>query len=528
MNLPGMEHPPFGIFIAYTACLVAGAFEEPGPPPLHVLTYGESAGGFSSPPRGWNSWGLIATSALHQTQKSVATQCTRLGSILQSGHVYCELDSGWSEGCSGDEHGRLIPDRTKFPDLAALSAAIAGNTSHHGSALGVYVIPGTFTADRDKLVAGTSITLGSTWKNVSDKASKFCRMEFDFTKQGVQEWHNSVVDLLCDEYGVRYIKLDYVCPTASPDGCQGFSDSRPAVTAYHAAIARSNCSSTMRLGLSWMLDWGHGNLDVWQAGADSIRLDEDINRSGKGPLTDFGTVQRAIERYRVFVTSLAQGRVNSSPSTPVQVRPDMDNTFIANPFEISGLSDAQRWTMAMHWVGAGANLLEGGDLTQIDTLGNFLLTDPAVHGFGGIAALFSNHPMQPRNPHAEPYCAPSWPWTAGGSSPTQLQAWIAGPVPTTGDSLVILTNLGPDLKPRTGPGKSGTFLTQCAGIHTVHISFAELGLPAQAHYSASIVWDGRKGGKNHSVHDVAKGSEQELSALLGPFESVMFKMTKAS
>ena len=69
----------------------------------------------------------------------------------------------------------------------------------------------------------------------------------------------------------------------------------------------------MRLGLSWMGDYDHGYWRSWSHTAGSIRLDEDINNSGQTVLAQFGTVQRAIERYRVFVTSLAQGLVNSSP-----------------------------------------------------------------------------------------------------------------------------------------------------------------------------------------------------------------------
>ena len=127
-------------------------------------------------------------------------------------------------------------------------------------------------------------------------------MEFDFSKPGVQQWHNSVVDLLCEQFSVRYIKLDYICPSGSPDGCEGFADSRGAVKAYHTAIQQSECNGTMRLGLSWMLDWHEKYWPMWNENADSMRLDEDINNSGKQTLVSFATVQRAIERC-VFWTA---------------------------------------------------------------------------------------------------------------------------------------------------------------------------------------------------------------------------------
>ena len=91
----------------------------------------------------------------------------------------------------------------------------------------------------------------------------------------------------------------------------------------------------------------------------------------------------------MFVNSVAQGLVSDSPAAPVGIRPDMDNLFVANPLGLSGLHPAQRQTMAMHWIGAGANLFEGGDLTRMDSLGEKLVHDPAVWGPGGVLVRHS-------------------------------------------------------------------------------------------------------------------------------------------
>lgn len=85
----------------------------------------------------------------------------------------------------------------------------------------------------------------------------------------------------------------------------------------------------------------------------------------------------------------------------LHARPDMDNLFVANNHSISGLSDAQRVTMAMHWLGAGANLLEGGDMTQIDSLGTELLFGAK---YRSVSNAFGNYPMRPRNPISLPSC----------------------------------------------------------------------------------------------------------------------------
>ena len=93
---------------------------------------------------------------------------------------------------------------------------------------------------------------------------------------------------------------------------------------------------------------------------------------------------------------------------------------------------------------------------------------------------------------------------------------------TAGDALVALSNLGPDERPRTGPNKTGTFLTECSGRQPVQISFHELGLREADSYFSSVVWDGR------AQHKPAAwlGVEAGLSAELGPWESVMYTLTK--
>ena len=97
----------------------------------------------------------------------------------------------------------------------------------------------------------------------------------------------------------------------------------------------------------------------------------------------------------------------------------------------------------------------------------------------------------------------------------------AGPN-TDGGALVVLSNLGPDERPRTGPNSTGSFLTECSGRQRVQISFHELGLPAADSYRSSVVWDGR------TQHKPATwlGVEAGLSAELGPWESVMYTLTK--
>ena len=184
----------------------------------------------------------------------------------------------------------------------------------------------------------------------------------------------------------------------------------------------------------------------------------------------------------------------------------------------------QRLTMAMHWIGAGANIFEGGDLAQMDNLGEQLLYDPRIYATGGVVERFNMHPMQPRNPKPAVGCPSHWPWRAGGGNPQQLQAWIAGPN-TVGDALVILSNLGPDEHPRTGPGKTGTFMTQCMGTLRLQISFRELGLEVgNSSYHVSIVWDGRR--QRRQAITAQPLDSEALVQELGPWESIMYTLSK--
>lgn len=90
-----------------------------GYPPLHSLSIATTANGFDSPARGWNSFGIQSnpdtTANWTFDQEHVLAQCDALeGPLADLGYTYCSLDSGWSVGLSGDEHGRIIYDADKF------------------------------------------------------------------------------------------------------------------------------------------------------------------------------------------------------------------------------------------------------------------------------------------------------------------------------------------------------------------------------------------------------------------------------
>ncbi|KAI8630700.1 glycoside hydrolase [Xylariaceae sp. FL1651] len=447
---------------------------------LKVIQISTTPNGFDAPSRGWNSFGIQANPATDPSftfdQAGVINQCDILSTnkaLKASGYVYCSLDSGWSVGGNGDEFGRIIADSSKF-DIVALADHLHGE----GLMLGVYVVPGAFIADEAKTILGTSTTIGS----VCSGDNGLARCNFNYSRPEVQQWHNSVVDQFAS-WGVDFIKLDFITPGSPSNGANLPPDLSGEVIAYHQAIAQSG--RQMRLDISWKLDRSEQFFDIWETNADSMRTDQDINNGGAATFVSWGTVQRAIDNYRQYITTV------SSFDTTLTIYPDMDNLFVGNTALVSGVTDDERQTIMTHWIGAAANLIIGSDLTKLDDFGLNLLTNAAALTVADFTASF---PMQPRNPGT------------GAQSAKQLQAWIAGP-DSTGQAVVVIANYGPD----EGQGGFGTSLT---GEQTVTVTWKDLGI--QGSFDVFDVWAGKDLGSEDAEFEVQLGEGQSVLYHLRP------------
>ncbi|OPB40654.1 GH27 protein [Trichoderma guizhouense] len=466
---------------------------------LFIPFYGTSANGFNAPPRGWNSFGMQARggNTFPLNQANVQTQCDLLN--VTAGYTLCSIDSGWS-GNGGDQFGRLVPDTSVFPNLTAL----ANRLHSQGKLLGIYALPGALSADAGVTVQGTNIKLGTLFD--TSQPSYNLRQTFDFSKNGVQQWHNSVVNNWA-AMGVDYIKLDFMTP-GSPQANEDLpANNSLAAVAYHKAIQQA--SRPMRLDLSWKLDRNSAaDFFLWRGNADGLRLDQDINNAQASQFLGFNTVQRAIEQYRSFINQ--QEEDPARQGTPIMIRPDMDNVYTGNAQSLTGLTNVQRYTVAIHWVGAGANLITGSDLTQLDTIGRELLYDPE---FLSVADFTAQFPMQPKNPFGTS--------NPGSQASEQLQAWIAGPNAGNKNAVVVLANYGPDL------GQGG-FNKNLQGVQLVNVSLSLLGI-ANGQPNGAPGWSVRRvlggggsGGEDHSDLGVATSV---IASNLGPGESVLYYLT---
>ncbi|KAI1758905.1 glycoside hydrolase family 27 protein [Hypoxylon sp. FL1150] len=434
----------------------------------------------TGPPRGWNSFGINAnpdtTPNFSFNQAGIMSQCDVLATntaLKGANYAYCSLDSGWSVGGNGDEYGRIIYDSSIF-DIPSL----ADHLHDQGLYLGIYVLPGAFLADEAKTILGTNITIGS----VCSGDNGLSRCNFDYSQPAVQEWHNSVVNQFAS-WGVDFIKLDFVTPGSPDSGVSLPPDSSGEVIAYHRAIAQSG--QEMRLDISWKLDRSQEYFNVWEANADSMRTDQDINNSNQPTFVSWGTVQRAIENYRQYITTVMQY------NTTLTIYPDMDNLFVGNPTSTSGVTDDERQTIMTHWICAGANLITGSDLTNLDDFGLNLLTSADVLQ---IAVFTARYPMQPRNPGT------------GHNSSQQLQAWIAGPS-NSGSAVVVIANYGPD------QGQGG-FETTLSGTQTVNVSWADLGINGT--YNVYDPWAHKDLGSEDSGFSVQLGEGQNVMYRIRP------------
>ncbi|CAK7236103.1 hypothetical protein SEUCBS140593_009504 [Sporothrix eucalyptigena] len=402
-----------------------------------VIKMGTTANGFTGPARGWNSWGVQGSPkttpsypsslAPYVNQTFVIEQCSVLAgdAYIAAGYDLCSIDGKWYSSVT-DDYGRVTYNTSLF-DMPTL-----GTYLHDlGLKLGVYSLPGIPCEAANKTIYGTSTLVREAFSGV-EGTDGTCF--FNHSSPYTQVYYNTLVALWAS-WGVDMVKLDYLTPGSSIGSLGYPTNSSLSASAFHTAIANSG---------------------------RAIRLDLSSNLRQVG-FVGMWLVQNTIEQYQQYINQLVY-----AGSASFSLHPDMDDLFIANPASVTGVTDGQRITLMSHWIGAGANLILGSDMTNVDDLGLQLITSDASVA---AANFCGTYPMQPRNPGT------------GSNQPIQLQAWVSGPS-DDGEAYVLLTNLGTNL------GKGG-YVTVGSGNLTVSATLDDLGLTG-AIYNVTDVWTGGK------------------------------------
>jgi alpha-galactosidase len=443
-----------------------GCYPEPAtysggfPKPFQVLTRSQSVHGFTSQPKGYNTYGAEAlqqatgviygynaTTGLLYDQNFVMDQCAELAKepFKSAGYNLCSLDSGWqaSAGVDGDdsstdEYGRPVYNSTRF-NIPKLSSWLHSK----GLQLGLYTLLDAPCAAANKTIMGTKTKVGTLFNGNQDLIG-LCSI--NFTNPLAQTYYNSILDLWINDYGVDMMKVDYVTPGSPQNGALLQCDSSPAVEAFNKAIASTG--KEIRLDLSWKLCRNETWLPYWNAQSESIRTSQDLNGYGTQELTAWNLIQRTMDDQRQLVSLSMQYGMD------LKLYWDMDGLVTLNDATLAGLNDTERATTTAYYIITGSNLILAGDLVDNrDALGKKLLFSE-----GALAAtrFSATYPGQVRNPGT------------GDVLSKQLNAIIAGPSPT-GEAYVLIYNLGEDL----GSGGYGTY---APGSQEVTVTLADLGI----------------------------------------------------
>lgn len=313
----------------------------------------------SGPYMGWSSYSMqVYEGGQWITADQIEAQSDAMHDKLQKyGYEYINIDAGWNGG--QDEYGRPIPSTTLFPD--GLDDVI-DHIHDNGQKVGLYLIPGMSleTAQKALPIYGAP---GCTTENLlkqplqqGDYWGYGYRIDFD--NPCATKYIDSIADLL-GEWGIDFIKFDSVTPGS---GVTDLSmDAREEVAAWSAALERND----IWFELSWALDIEHA--DYWKQYADGWRIDWDVEcYCGDEALVSWETVSRLFPRLSDWWRHGGPAGWN-----------DLDSLNVGNG-KMDGLTKDERRLAATLWATAAAPFYVGNDLTNLDSYGLELLTNPEV------------------------------------------------------------------------------------------------------------------------------------------------------
>ncbi|MBV9848433.1 MAG: NPCBM/NEW2 domain-containing protein [Armatimonadetes bacterium] len=149
-----------------------------------------------TPPMGWNSWNVWATTVDAGKVRAAADEMIASG-LARHGFQYINIDEGWDRG-TRDAQGRLQP-QPSFGDMHGMTAYV----HRKGLRVGIYSSPGPFTCDGP---------FCGSWQHEDQDAATFADWGFDYLKYDWCTYGNVV-----HGSGQAYFQHPYAVMRASLD-----------------------------------------------------------------------------------------------------------------------------------------------------------------------------------------------------------------------------------------------------------------------------------------------------------------------
>jgi hypothetical protein len=366
---------------------------------------------------GWSSYSMQVYSGNSQwiTGAQIIAQSDAMHAKLQkSGYDRINIDAGWSDGV--DANGRPVPSAKLYPQGFQ---KVIDHIHANGQKVGVYMIPGITNAIYQAALPIANAPGCTTHDIVAQpiKPSDYWGIgdKIDFSNPCSQKYIDSIGDLFAS-WGIDFVKFDSVTPGS---GVSDLSlDARDDVAAWSKTLK----AHKIWFELSWALDPNYAA--YWKSKADGWRVEWDVEcYCAHVALTKWDNIARLFPDVATWWRNAGDGGWN-----------DLDSLDVGNG-KMDGLTRDERQTAATLWAISAAPMYTGNDLTQLDSYGISLLTNPEV-----IAVDQAGTPARPV------------------STSTSQQVWYS--LQADGSYTVALFNLGQTEKDITANfsdlGLSGT------------------------------------------------------------------------
>lgn len=266
------------------------------------------------PPLGWNSWNTFTWDINEELIKQVADVFVEQG-YKDAGYEYIVIDDCWSLR-ERDEHGRLVPDPTKFPSGMK---ALADYIHSKGLKFGMYSCAGTHTC------AGYP----GSFEHEFQDAKQFAEWEVD------------------------YLKYDYCFKPRSMEG---------ELLYRRMGLALKNCGRDI---LFSACNWGQDEVHGWirSAGAHMYRSTGDIQ-------DNWESIKRLAISQLDKAAYTGNYCHNDMDMLVVGMHGGSNNDFIGT---VGGCTDVQYKTHFSLWSMMGSPLMIGCDIRKAnDTIKDIL------------------------------------------------------------------------------------------------------------------------------------------------------------